>query len=172
MAKPSRALLQARNASAALALQIDSLAQFLATFPGEPRAGEGAIETAIRLLDGHRATINELEQANSVLGEDLMDAGRKAKVLQTANAQLTTEREKARQEGVELANENAHLRDQMLITTTANSRLQGEINVLREFAPVPERDRYLDQLPRRERGPVSFDSVGSGAMSSWHHRKG
>lgn len=177
--KPSRALLQARSelldkeiARHDLEVECTTLRERLdAYFTNEQVLQTRLDETEamnLRLADRNV----ELEKNVAEMGQQVVDQGARLKQLLTEISDARSKWAAAERAQESAEKDNDYLRDQLNTLTIRSGHMEGQITVLREFAPVPERDRYLDQLPRRDRRS-SIDSAAVYAREddAWHHRR-
>lgn len=120
-------------------------------------------------IDTLTARIAELEQANTALGEELQEKLGALRSLQATNTKSLQERDAARNEASDLRDENSSLRDQCINFVRTISKLEGKMEVLRELAPVTERERYHDQMPKPT-PPLSNFEAADGVVRRWYGR--
>lgn len=125
-------------------------------------------ENAQRLESG--ATYIEALEAEVIEADK--ESRSKSQALADQARRLATEEKR----GIELANENAYLRDRIHETELRLARLEGYRDRVTEFDPVSERDQYEDRLPRpRGRNDNRRDFEGAMAAEArptWYARKG
>lgn len=158
--KPSRTLLQLH------ALQ-ERYAALEATNSelGQTIVSQGA------LLENLRGECGNLEADKASLEAEVADQVTRLNALRkdrAAEAEKARDSEK-RREAAEA--DNNFLRDQMMGLTRSLAATEGEIRVLREFAPISEQQRYRDGMPRQQVTLRGGDAMSAGA-DPWHHRRG
>lgn len=135
---------------------------------------EGACRDYVATIDEHTDKIARLEAENARIGRELTEQlaiGDKLRIERTDSQDRYRQAEK-RREAAE--SDNNFLRDQLMGLTRRAADLEGQLIVLREFAPVSAQQQYRDGMPRlaQRRLDGALNVADTDAATPWYHRRG